>query len=92
VFCSDDWEVRLDADIDTSRLQRQVYEMPDDIRAALERHAVMAAYRRRPPYQQNDYIGWITRARRPATRQKRLDQMLAELKAGGVYMHMKWNG
>jgi hypothetical protein len=51
----------------------------------------MDAYRQRPAYQQNDYIGWITRAKLPATRQKRLDQMLAELESGGVYMHMKWN-
>jgi uncharacterized protein YdeI (YjbR/CyaY-like superfamily) len=52
----------------------------------------MKAYRDRPPYQQNDYVGWITRAKLPATREKRLQQMLDELKAGGVYMHMKWNG
>ena len=44
------------------------------------------------PYQQNDYIGWITRAKRPETRQKRLDQMLAELQTGGVYMRMTWSG
>ena len=82
----------MDADIDTRRLKRDVYEMPDDVKAALHKHEVMEAYRRRPAYQQNDYIGWITRAKLPATRQKRLDQMLAELKSGGVYMHMKWNG
>ena len=82
----------MDADIDTSRLRRDVYEMPDDVRAALIKHKVMEAYRQRPAYQQNDYIGWITRAKLPATRQKRLDQMLAELELGGVYMHMKWNG
>lgn len=82
----------MDADIDTSRLKRDVYEMPNDIGDALSEHGVMAAYRSRPAYQQNDYVGWITRAKLPATRQKRLDQMLAELKAGGVYMHMKWNG
>ncbi len=50
----------------------------------------MDAYRSRPPYQQNDYIGWITRAKREATRQKRLNQMLDELERGGVYMRMKW--
>ena len=82
----------MDADIDASRLRRNVHEIPDDVRVALAKHKVMDAYRRRPAYQQNDYIGWITRAKLPATRQKRLDQMLAELKGGGVYMHMKWNG
>jgi uncharacterized protein YdeI (YjbR/CyaY-like superfamily) len=51
----------------------------------------MDAYHARPPYQQNDYIGWITRAKQAATKQKRLDQMLGELESGGVYMNMKWN-
>ncbi|RYE08837.1 MAG: hypothetical protein EOP22_11935 [Hyphomicrobiales bacterium] len=66
--------------------------MPDDMRDALTKQGLMRAYRDRPPYQQNDYVGWITRAKLPATRDKRLQQMLDELKAGGVYMHMKWNG
>jgi uncharacterized protein YdeI (YjbR/CyaY-like superfamily) len=52
----------------------------------------MEAYRRRPPYQQNDYVGWITRSKLPATRSKRLAQMLDELERGGVYMHMTWHG
>jgi uncharacterized protein YdeI (YjbR/CyaY-like superfamily) len=82
----------MDADIDTSRLRRDVHEMPDDIRKALTSHKVMDEYRKRPAYQQNDYVGWITRAKLSATRHKRLEQMLAELKSGGVYMHMKWNG
>ena len=43
---------------------------------------------RRPPYQRNDYIGWITRAKLPATRQKRLEQMLDELEKGDAYMKM----
>ena len=50
----------------------------------------MDAYLSRPAYQQNDYIGWITRAKRAATRDKRLNQMLDELEHGGVYMRMKW--
>lgn len=82
----------MDEDIDTSRLKRTVYEMPPDVRDALTAAGVMPAYRARPAYQQNDYIGWITRAKLPATRHKRLAQMLDELKSGGVYMHMKWNG
>ena len=64
--------------------------MPDYIRAALNEHGLMDAYHARPPYQQNDYIGWITRAKLEATRQKRLDQMLEELKGGKYYMNMEW--
>jgi uncharacterized protein YdeI (YjbR/CyaY-like superfamily) len=80
----------MDGKIDGTRLSREIHEMPADIRRALVERGVMAAYRQRPPYQQNDYVGWITRAKLPATRAKRLAQMLDELQRGGVYMHMKW--
>jgi uncharacterized protein YdeI (YjbR/CyaY-like superfamily) len=70
---------------------RPRYPMPDFIRNALNEHEVMDAYNARPPYQRNDYIGWITRAKRDETKQKRLNQMLDELKKGNVYMKMKWN-
>jgi hypothetical protein len=69
---------------------RPRHEMPDFIHAALQRHGLMDAYLARPPYQRNDYIGWITRGRLTPTRQKRLQQMLDELKRGDVYMNMKW--
>jgi uncharacterized protein YdeI (YjbR/CyaY-like superfamily) len=69
---------------------RPRHPMPDDIRNLLTREGVMAAYNARPPYQQNDYIGWITRARRPETRQKRIEQMLEVLKAGNAYMKMPY--
>ena len=65
--------------------------MPEFFREAIEVSSLMDAYRARPPYQQNDYIGWVTRAKLESTRQKRLKQMLDELKRGGVYMKMKWN-
>ncbi|WP_287074555.1 YdeI/OmpD-associated family protein [Mesorhizobium sp.] len=66
--------------------------MPDDIRTALTKQGLMAAYDDRPDYQKNDYLGWIARAKRAETRHKRLDQMLDELKRGGVYMNMPWRG
>lgn len=72
-------------------LQRERHEMPGYVKEALEGRGLMPAYLARPDYQQNDYIGWITRAKRPSTRQKRLDQMLAELRQGSVYMRMDWN-
>ena len=64
--------------------------MPDYVREALDWSGLMDAYHSRPPYQQNDYIGWITRARLEVTRKKRLDQMLEELKGGKYYMNMEW--
>jgi uncharacterized protein YdeI (YjbR/CyaY-like superfamily) len=50
----------------------------------------MDSYKKRPPYQQNDYIGCITRAKREETRGKRLRQMLDELKNGDKYMGMDY--
>ncbi|PAQ04416.1 YdeI/OmpD-associated family protein [Mesorhizobium temperatum] len=75
-----------------TRLKRALNPMPDDIRTALTKQGLMAAYDDRPDYQKNDYLGWIARAKRAETRHKRFDQMLDELKRGGVYMNMPWRG
>ena len=75
---------------DFSKLSRPIQPMPDSIREALDERGLMNAYRSRPAYQQNDYLSWITRAKRPETRQKRLAQMLDELERGDVYMKMDW--
>lgn len=80
----------MDPTIDTSRMSRPIYPMPPDIASALDARGLMSAYTAHPTYQQNDYVGWITRAVRPSTWQKRLDQMLDELAIGGVYMKMTW--
>jgi uncharacterized protein YdeI (YjbR/CyaY-like superfamily) len=72
----------------TSRLTRLRYKMPASIRDVLKKHNLEEAYRARPPYQRNDYIGWITRAKLQATQDKRLAQMLEELKSGDRYMKM----
>jgi len=74
----------------SSRLKRERYPMPDFIRDALVEKKLTSAYDARPPYQRNDYIGWITRAKLPATQQKRLDQMLEELARGDAYMKMAY--
>lgn len=71
------------------RLKRPKNPMPAFVREALERRGLMEAYRERPAYQQNDYLGWIARAKRPETQKKRLTRMLDELEKGGVYMNMK---
>ena len=64
--------------------------MPAFIRLALTRARLMSAYRARPAYQQNDYIGWIVRAKREQTTKRRMTQVLDELKQGGVYMNMTY--
>ncbi len=73
-------------------LKRQRYPMPDFILAALEEEGLLERYNARPDYQQNDYIGWITRAKRQETVEKRLGQMLEELRCGERYMGMLYNG
>jgi len=70
---------------------RERYPMPEFISEALEQSGLWERYRARPPYQQNDYLGWIARAKREDTRQKRLAQMLDELRAGDAYMGMAYN-
>ena len=64
--------------------------MPVFVRNALNERELMDAYRERPLYQQNDYLGWIARAKLEATRLKRLNQMLDELQGGKLYMNMAW--
>jgi uncharacterized protein YdeI (YjbR/CyaY-like superfamily) len=64
--------------------------MPADIATLLHERGLQAAYDARPPYQRNDWLGWIAQAKRPETRDKRLAAMLAELAAGQGYMGMNW--
>lgn len=71
-------------------VRREKHPMPDDILGALESDCLFEAYECRPPYQQNDYIGWIVSAKRDETRQKRITQMLDELRRGDVYLTMKY--
>jgi len=73
---------------DNSNLKRERHPMPSFVKKALVEKKLLGDYQARPPYQQNDYIGWITQAKRDETKQKRLEQMLNELRTGGVYMKM----
>lgn len=70
--------------------RRARHPMPDDVRLVLAERGLVDAYRARPPYQQNDYLGWIGRAKQAATRTRRLEQMLAELASGDRYMNMEY--
>ena len=62
--------------------------MPLYVKKALKERGLVEDFFSRPPYQQNDYIGWIERAKRVDTKEKRLSQMLDELEVGGIYMKM----
>ncbi len=82
----------MDNDVDISRMKRPIHDMPDWLKDAITARGLADKCRERPPYQQNDYVSWVSSPKREETRQKRLAQMLDELEAGGVYMRMKWNG
>lgn len=71
-------------------LRRDLNQMPDDIAARLGAEGLTEAYQARPPYQRNDYLGWIAQAKRAETREKRIGQMLDELAGGRLYMKMVW--
>jgi len=73
-------------------LTREIHPIPDDVRQLLHERGLWEAYQSRPPYQQNDYIGWIEQAKREDARDRRIHQMLDELEAGGLYMKMRWTG
>ena len=73
---------------DFSRLSRPIQPMPAYVREALVDRELLTAYEARPPYQRNDYLAWIARAKRPETRERRLAQMLDELARGDLYMKM----
>ena len=71
-------------------LKRALNPMPSFVREALAARDLFAAYEARPPFQRNDYVGWIARARKEETRRRRLEQMLDELEEGDIYMKMHW--
>ncbi|MCL1914371.1 MAG: YdeI/OmpD-associated family protein [Eubacteriaceae bacterium] len=71
-------------------MAREVYPVPPFVSQALDDKGLWDLYKARPPYQRNDYIGWITRAKREETRQKRLAQMLGELEGKSGYMGMEY--
>ncbi len=71
-------------------LTRDIHPMPDFVAEALAVRGLRAAFDARPAYQKNDWIGWIARAKREETRQRRLEKMLSELAAGHGYMGMEW--
>jgi uncharacterized protein YdeI (YjbR/CyaY-like superfamily) len=71
--------------------RRPRYPMPDVVEKALSEFGLSDAYAARPPYQRNDYILWITSARRDETRDRRIAQMLDELAGGDRYMNMAYS-
>lgn len=64
--------------------------MPKFVSRALEKRGLMDAFNKRPPYQRNDYIGWIKNGADKKDQEIRLSQMLDELERGGIYRGRAW--
>lgn len=68
--------------------RRDIQLMPDFVKQALIENDVYNDYLARPHYQRNDYLMWITNAKQEKTKKKRVQQMIDELRVGGIYMNM----
>jgi hypothetical protein len=81
-------------EVTTSKVikKKAVLALPAHLRNILIQEDVLAAYEARPFYQRNDYIQWITSAKREETISKRIAQMVEELRSGTLYMNMEYNG
>ncbi len=76
---------------DYSKLKKPEPAMPGFVKKALKKQALMDTYKKRPAYQQNDYLGWIHDAKIQEEKEKRLHQMLDELQKGGIFMGMEFD-
>ena len=65
--------------------------MPPPVRQALVKVGLTARCREHPADQHNDYLSWIGQAKRPETKQKRLAEMLDDLRCGDRYRGMLYN-
>ena len=72
-------------------LTRAINPMPPEILAILQVRGLLKEYEERPPYQKNDYLGWIFRAKKNETREKRIETMVRELETGDLYMGMSYH-
>lgn len=71
-------------------MKRPANPMPELVRIAFYAHALRGTYDARPWYQRNGDLGWINHAKREVTKQKRVNQMLEDLKSGDLSMTMAW--
>jgi uncharacterized protein YdeI (YjbR/CyaY-like superfamily) len=75
---------------DFSKLKRPKQAMPGFVKQALKKRELLEAYKKRPAYQQNDYLSWISDGKLQDIKLERLEQMLNELDKGGIYMNMEY--
>jgi hypothetical protein len=80
-------------EVTTSKVikKKAVLALPANLRNVLIQEDLLAAYEARPFYQRNDYIRWIADAKREETVNKRIAQMVEELRSGNLYMKMHYH-
>jgi len=87
--------VALDADPmipPAPKVKRKPWPVPKFFKEALamkQHRAAAENFRRLSPTCQREYLVWLTMAKRPETREKRLAQTLAALKAGRKWAQRK---
>jgi hypothetical protein len=72
------------------KIKREPWPIPDFFAAALRRNRAAAVfYQNLAPTYQREYLVWLTTAKRPETRDQRLQQTLAALAAGKKWIDRK---
>lgn len=71
------------------RHPKPVIAMPEDLAAALAAGGVTAAFDAMPPGARREYLEWVTTARQPATRARRVETLVAQV-AEGKKLHWKY--
>ena len=74
----------------TRVLARPHLPLPADVRHALVGHGVLGAFKERSPYQQDDHIARVNRARVVESRVARVMELVAELQHGDPFMRTAW--
>jgi len=75
---------------DYSKIKRPKPAMPGFVKKALQKRDLLKAYEKRPDYQQDHYLEWITEVKSQEIISQRLNQMLDELEQGNIFMQEEY--
>jgi hypothetical protein len=73
--------VRVELELDT---EPRTVELPDDLRAALEKGGQRAAFDALSFTHRREYVEWVEGAKRPDTRTRRVAETVRRVRAGGA--------
>lgn len=65
--------------------EKDIFIIPQEIQNILIQQNIVEQFKKRPPYQQQGYIKGIVEAKRLTTKEKRIHQMIDELKVTHLY-------